>query len=65
MFQVRHIYEHNMGVIDDDFVRKVPDLGHLKGRKYLLVRDEIEKFLLGVLETGDAVLKVVEGDQKD
>ena len=26
MFQVRHIYEHNAGVIDDEFVKKLPAL---------------------------------------
>ncbi len=59
MFQVRHIYEHNMGVIDDDFIREVPDLEYLKGRKYYLKHDEIEKFLLCVLEVGKAILKVL------
>jgi len=64
MFQVRHIYEHNMGVIDDDFVRKVPNLGHLKGRKYPLKQDEIEKLLAVVLGTGDKILKIVEDKVK-
>ena len=65
MFQVRHIYEHNIGVIDDDFVRKIPALGYLKGRKYLLKRDEVEKFLSTVLEAAEAILKVVENNQND
>ena len=62
MFQVRHIYEHNMGVVDDDFVRKVPDLSYLKGRKYPLEKSEIEKFLGVVLDAGNKILKIVEGD---
>lgn len=45
MFQVRHIYEHNAGVIDDDFVRKEPSFSHLKGRKYKLEKPEILEFL--------------------
>ena len=64
MFQVRHIYEHNMGVIDDDFVRKIPNLGHLKGRKYSLEQDEIEKFLAVILETGNKILKIEEDKVK-
>lgn len=60
MFQVRHIYEHNMGVVDDDFVRKVPNLGYLKGRKYALEQDKIEMFLTLLLETGDKILKITE-----
>jgi len=64
MFQVRHIYEHNMGVIDDNFVRKVPNLRHLKGRKYPLKQDEIEKFLAVILEIGNKILKIVEDKVK-
>lgn len=60
MFQVRHIYEHNMGVIDDNFVRKIPNLGHLKNRKYPLEKGKIEKFLAIVLEGGNKILKIVE-----
>lgn len=62
MFQVRHILEHTLGVVDDDFVRKLPNLAHLKGRKYPLERDEIEKFLSMVLETGNKILEIVEKD---
>lgn len=60
MFQARHIYEHNVGVMDDDFVRKVPNLRHLKGRKYPLKQDEIGKFLAVVLGTGNKILKIEE-----
>jgi hypothetical protein len=49
-----------MGVIDDDFIRKVPNLKHMKGRKYPLKQSEIEKFLGIVLETGNRILKIVE-----
>jgi len=44
-FQVRHLYEHNMGVVDEDFVKKVKGSGYLKGKKYQLDRKEIEKVL--------------------
>lgn len=64
MFQVRHIYEHNMGVMDDDFVRKVPNLRHLKGWKYPLKQDEIGKFLAVVLGTGNKILKIEEDKVK-
>jgi len=63
MFRIRHIYEHNMGVVDDDFVRKVANLGHLKGRKYPLEQDKIEMFLALILETGDKILKITEEDK--
>lgn len=45
MFQVRHIYEHNLGVIDDDFIRNLPNFSSQKGRKYKLEKNEIESFL--------------------
>jgi hypothetical protein len=45
LFQVRHIYEHNLGVVDQEFVVKVPAYGHLKGRIYPLSCDDIERLL--------------------
>lgn len=44
MFQVRHIYQHNMGAIDDDFVQKTGSFEHLLGRKYKLDKESIEQF---------------------
>jgi len=60
MFQVRHIYEHNMGVIDNDFIRKVPALAHLRGRKYPLQQNEIQDFLTFLLETGEKIIRIIE-----
>lgn len=57
MFQVRHAYVHNMGVIDDDYIKKIPGDAHLLGRKYLLTKEEIDTFteameeLVALLET--------------
>ncbi|MHA1839470.1 MAG: hypothetical protein ACTSYO_05890, partial [Candidatus Ranarchaeia archaeon] len=62
MFQVRHIFEHNLGVIDDDFACKVPNLAHLKGRKYTLKQDEIERFLDLMVDTGNKILDIIEQD---
>lgn len=45
MFQVRHVFEHNMGVVDDNFVKKIPSLSNLIGRKYPLTLTEVETFL--------------------
>jgi hypothetical protein len=43
--QVRHVLEHNMGVVDDDFVRKLPELRHLHGRLYPLRSEEVSVLL--------------------
>lgn len=45
MFQVRHINEHNAGVIDDDFCKKVPGYAQLIGRKHNLNGKEVEKLV--------------------
>jgi hypothetical protein len=45
LFQVRHIYEHNLGVVDDEFVKKVPSHAHLKGRLYPLSKDDVERLV--------------------
>lgn len=55
IFQVRHIFEHNMGVVDDDFIKKMPTLRHLIGRKYILKPSEIEKFILVMTNFGNII----------
>jgi hypothetical protein len=57
LFQVRHLNEHNMGVIDDDFINKIPNYGHLKGRKYKLEIQEVHNFLNSMKELGTIVKK--------
>ncbi|MCX6159565.1 MAG: hypothetical protein NTY74_16410 [Ignavibacteriae bacterium] len=53
MFQVRHINEHNMGVIDDNFAKKVPSLNHLIGRKYKVAITEISAFIEDLYKISD------------
>lgn len=60
MFQVRHIYEHTAGVVDDDFVKRVPALIYLKGRKYSLDKQEIYSFLVKILELGKQIYSQIE-----
>ncbi|MCJ7668370.1 MAG: hypothetical protein MUP04_08860 [Anaerolineae bacterium] len=60
MFQVRHIYEHNMGVVDDDFVQRIPDCRYLKGRKYLLGLEEVAALLNTLLDSGLKIQKALE-----
>lgn len=50
MFQVRHLYEHNMGVVDKDFAEKIPNSLHMIGKKYVIDRLEIEKFIENIYE---------------
>jgi hypothetical protein len=60
MFQVRHVYEHNLGVVDAEAIKKVRDLAAWRGRKYVLARSEIEAFLQTLNEAYDAVVRVLE-----
>jgi hypothetical protein len=55
MFRVRHIYEHNAGVVDSDFVKKQPAYAHLLGRKYLLKKDDVSTFIVLMRQLGDAI----------
>ncbi len=45
MFQVRHIYDHNLGVVDDEFIAKSTQHHILKGRKYPLTKEEVLRFM--------------------
>ena len=51
LFQIRHVYQHNLGVIDDDFVMRVPSYAHLKGHLCPISREDVESAieLLGKL----------------
>ncbi len=55
MFQARHIYEHNAGVIDNDFVKKLPAYTHQLGRKFFLQRDDVSLFVALMRQLGDAI----------
>ena len=57
---MRHVYEHNLGVVDADAIKKVPDLAAWRGRKYVLARREIEAFLQSLNEAYDAIVKLLE-----
>lgn len=60
MFQVRHIFEHNMGVVDADFIKKVPNLSHLADRKYPINLNEVQIFLGQLTDLG----KLIEDEAK-
>ena len=55
LFQVRHIFEHNMGVIDDDFIAKVQDSAHLKGKKYRLQGAELSQLMTTLTQTAQRI----------
>jgi len=54
-FQVRHIFEHNMGVVDSDCINKVPELSSMNGRKYKLIILELDNFLQLMVELGNII----------
>ena len=55
MFQVRHLYEHNMGVIDEDFINKINDHSSKLGMKYNLSIDEVILFVDNMKELGEII----------
>jgi hypothetical protein len=55
LFQVRHLYEHNMGVVDNDFIKKVPTHENLLGRKYKLTVAELNEYIDWMSELGKII----------
>lgn len=55
MFQVRHLYEHNMGVVDEDFIKKLPQYSSSLGRKFMLDERELKDFIDSVKELGEII----------
>ncbi len=41
MFQIRHLFEHNAGVVDDKSIDRIPAMRALRGRKYPVTEDEV------------------------
>lgn len=59
MFQVRHVYQHNLGIVDEDAIAKSPGLRALKGRKYPLTKDETAAFVRVLSDAGFKVIECV------
>ena len=57
LFQVRHIHEHNMGLVDADFIKKLPNYSGMLNRKYRLTINEMEEFIIMMKELGE-IMKV-------
>lgn len=55
LFQVRHIFEHNMGVVDKACIEKVPSLSHMLNRKYKLSITQMNEFIAMMYELGEIV----------
>jgi predicted RNA-binding Zn-ribbon protein involved in translation (DUF1610 family) len=55
MFQVRHIYEHNAGVTDSDFVSKLPAYSGQLRRKFPLEKDHVSLFIALMRKLGDEI----------
>jgi len=45
LLQVRHLFEHNLGVVDQDFIKNVPTHSHSLGRKYPLSHQDVERLI--------------------
>lgn len=60
MFQVRHIYEHCSGVIDEDFIKNLPEFKNRKGRKFILKNEEIQLFIEKIQQLATKIYSEVE-----
>lgn len=60
MFHVRHLYQHNLGIVDDDAVRRMAEFSSLKGRKYPLTKDETTNFIDIVGGAGSRIIELIE-----
>lgn len=54
-FHVRHLYQHNMGVIDEDFLKNIPGYESQIGRKYVLYKDKILFFINAIEELKEII----------
>lgn len=52
-FQKRHLLAHNMGIVDDEYLRKTNDPGAKVGRKIMILPDEVLAMLTLARKLGD------------
>ena len=55
LLQVRHIFEHNLGVVDRDFVGHVPYQSPLLGKKYPLNREDVDRLVQIIGTLADSI----------
>ena len=60
MFQVRHIYLHNLGVVDETAIERAPGLRQYLGRKYPLRRDAVAAFIVQLELAYQSVVEALE-----
>ncbi|MEX0754976.1 MAG: hypothetical protein WD556_07655 [Actinomycetota bacterium] len=60
VFQVRHLYIHNLGVVDEAAVDRAPALRSFVGRKYPLNREVVAAFLPLLQDSYEAVVAAVQ-----
>ncbi|MFA5818749.1 MAG: hypothetical protein WC854_05670 [Bacteroidales bacterium] len=60
MFQVRHIYGHNFGEIDEIFAKRLPKFESMIKRKYVLHIDEINSLIMEVEKLGEIIIKYLD-----
>ncbi|MCX6784290.1 MAG: hypothetical protein NT141_04505 [candidate division WWE3 bacterium] len=60
MFQVRHLYIHNSGVIDNNFITSIPSYAFNFGKKYGLETIELRSFIAELNALGKCLYAEVE-----
>ena len=59
MYELRHIIEHNIGVIDEKFISVYPQYKSQEGRIYPLTKEEIEKYFDLIYKLNNEIHKLL------
>lgn len=57
-FQRRHLFEHNNGMIDEQYLSKTNDTGYAAGQRLVIRKDEIEAVLRILKKLGTGMLSI-------
>jgi hypothetical protein len=60
MFQVRHVYMHNLGVVDESTVKRTPGLRPYLGRKYPLDPGSVAAFIALLEQSYRSIVEALE-----
>ena len=57
-FQRRHLFEHNNGMVDEQYLSKTGDTNYSVGQRLIIRKNEVEEVLKILKKLGDGILSI-------
>ena len=57
-FQRRHLFEHNNGMVDEQYLSKTGETNYSVGQRLIIRKNEVEEVLKILKKLGDGILSI-------